>query len=270
MSVRRSNGQTLERGVELAIVGLAVIGLACASLQQKAIGRRFDAANRIVLDATSSSEAKEQALDDFGRVVADLGEQRIEALPPESRADAYIMRAYAEWRGKQLGAAKYSSRRAELDPELVAGSHADVMSQLLPGLIVSDREILRWIATGRSVNPSGYKAYENNFIDAIGRVEKAQARVSPNTPQDTRAFVPYAKWRIAADWARVRRSLVAKPNRGPRATGNETASMLRALGAENSDLTIKQVLGGLRQQIPAEGPLRALARAQKRAPRSRW
>lgn len=263
MSARKSDGLNRKVVVAITLLSLAAMGVACASLQHMATGRRFDSANQILLDVNSSTQAKERARGEFSRVVADLSDPRIEAMPPERRADGFVMRAYSEWRVSMYDAAKYSCRRAELDPNLVPGSHADVMSQVLLGLVVSSGEIRRWIATGRTATQIDYRAYERNFRGAIERIDLAQAHVGGNTPADTRAFVAYAKWRVASNWASVRRTTRTKAGRRLISSSKEAATLLQVLGAGDSELTLPDVLSALIQEIPEDGPLRDLAERKK-------
>lgn len=268
MTARRATRSDLEPYLTIALLSLVMTGLACATLEQREINRRFNAANRIVLDASSSAVDRQRAKDEFSQVIASLTESQIMARPPEERANAFVMRAYAQWRTDFHSDATFSCRRAQVDKQLVAGSHADVMSQLLPGLILSSGEILRWHASERRVSPKRYDAYERNFVKAMKQVAEAEARLASNTPEDTRAFVRYAKWRVAANWRWVLVSMSGgKSGRVQQRQSQGSRSMVEVLGgAKESALSPVQALNALIREIPEESSLRALAEAESRTP----
>jgi hypothetical protein len=262
MAAGRSRVSTARYRVTVALIGLAVVGMGCKTLQQRETNRRFASANRVVLDANSSPEDLMHARKEFSQVARDLTESRIDALAPGKRADAFAMRAYSEWRTGLLDDARISCRRAQIDPQVVSGSHADVMSRLLPGLIIASRETSRWNTGRRKLSSAYLKAYQENFLQALELVAQANERVASNTPEDTRAFVSFARWSIAADWRWVFLSVAKRDeDKTRRRLDAAERQMLAELGAEGLGLGLKAAVSALIEQIPEQSSLRALAEA---------
>jgi hypothetical protein len=254
----------------IAAISLAVGGVACASLQYAQTVDRFEAANQVATDPYAGEAAKAKAEAGFKQVIQDLDDAYISTLKSPNQPDALVMRAYSEWQLGLYDDARINARRAQVAPDVLPGSHADVTSHVLTGLITASMEIQRWNNSKRAVGARGYPAYEANFVEAMARVSEASKRIADDTPFETVAFTQYARWRVASDWRWVLQSYIGK--RGARLTGPQREairSMREVLGTRAGGRDLAAPVAELLLAIPSESPLRALAEAESKQPPER-
>lgn len=270
MNVRTTHHLFPTTRTAIAMLCLAVGGFACASLQYGQTVDRFEAARDVAMNPHASEAAKTVAEAEFGEVIRYLDDSRISALKRSDQPDALVMRAYSEWQIGLYGDAKVNARRAQVAPDVVPGSYADLTSRALGGLIIASTEIGRWNTARRVVKARDYSAYENNFVEAMARVDEAASRLAPHTPAETRAFVHYARWRVASDWRWVIKSFIGKRKARPSDKQRQAMrSMRETLGAKGSGTGVEEALSALLLAIPTYSPLRAFAEAESKQPPKR-
>jgi hypothetical protein len=225
---------TLRRSFSLLAFGLALLAASCPrTLAYRAVQDDFETA--VLTDGVGL---------DPGEVAASLDDERIARLEPELRSNAWLVRAYAEWRDGALDAAEASAKRG-VSAGPVPGSRDDVLLLLLPALLVDSQVMADWKARSRSPTLAEYRAGPaRDMATALLVVTDARGRFGPSTPEETEHYVAYQEWRLLQNWREIISHL---PTPAARNTARDEA--------RHDGRSLREAAAAARGAIPPTSPL---------------
>jgi hypothetical protein len=248
---------------------LAVSAAACTTTDYRSVQADFNRA--VELDNGATVGGNPFAESDYAGIAERLTDERIAALDPRLQANAWLLRAFAEYRLDRLdpgtGALRSQDRGLKAGPK--AGSRDDVLLRLIPALVI-DRELeIDWVAKNRMLAPVQYDAaehgesaasginYERDFMSAVKAVDRAMQAAGPSTPDSAVYYAHYQKWRVLENWRAVIVSIHA----------GDDSDKLRAEELADAEKLISKGLEAARDAerdaiIPPSHTLRALIRAK--------
>ncbi len=178
-------------------------------------------------------------------VAASLDDARIAQLDPKLRANAWLLRAFAEWRSGALADAKASAGRG-ISAGPVSGSRDDVLLHLLPALLIDTQVMDAWQAGPKTPTLESYRAGPaRDLTTALASLSDAERRIGPATPASTEHYLAYQRWRILQNWREIISHL-------PSAAARNTA---RA-EAQQDGRILREAADAARDSIPRGSPLR--------------
>ncbi len=239
MKTKRTRFQ--RRWVLVALLVLASVG--CATFEYRNVQSEFEEA--VISDNAQLDPVIDRSEELYRAVAKSLTDERIAGLDPKLRANAWMIRAFSEWRSGQLAQSR-TSATAGLNENPVAHSRDDILLHLIPALIIDSEIMIGWIDAGRRTDPDTYRrSQERDFATAIDKVDEARARIGPPTPRSTAYYVEYQNWRILQNW----RLVISKiPDRDERRAARDRAKV--------GGKTLAQAAHASRDSIPQGHPLR--------------
>jgi len=184
------------------LVGLLGLGSpACATFGYRSVQSDFEAA--VLADNQELDPIIDRSGQLYAEVVGALSAERIASLEPRLRANAWLLRAFSQWRLGAFADARASAARGRnAGPAL--HSRDDVLLHLIPALAIDSEAMQAFVAAGRRVEPARYQArFAPDFATALEQVGAAEARFGAATPHSTRFYVLYQRWRLVANWREV-------------------------------------------------------------------
>jgi hypothetical protein len=236
----------------LLAASLALATSACQTVQYRQIQGDFEAA--VLADNAQLNPVIDRSTELYEEVAGSLTDERIGKLDPKLRANAWMLRAFSEWRSGQLAKAR-ASAGSGVDAKPAESSRDDVLLQLIPALVIDSEIMNAWVAAGRVTDAAAYAgSQEKDFGTALARVDKAKGRIGPATPLGTIYYVEYQRWRIIQNWREVI-SRIPDEQRDERRAARERAQVdgkaLKDAAQESRDAIPESNF--LRQQILAVG-----------------
>lgn len=224
----------VRRSFSLLAFGLALLAASCPrTLAYRAVQDDFETA--VLTDGAGL---------DPGEVAASLDDERIARLEPELRSNAWLLRAYAEWRDGALDAAKASAERG-VNAGPVPGSRDEVLLHLLPALLVDSQVMAAWNARTRSPTLAEYRAGPaRDMATALLVVTDARAHFSASTPDETKHYVAYQEWRLLQNWREIISHL---PTPAARNAARDEA--------RHNGRPLREAAPAVRETIPPASPL---------------
>jgi len=254
----------------LLIVALAVSATACSTIDYRGVQADFNHA--VSVDNSVTVTGHPFTDPGYADIVGHLTDERIAALDPRLRANAWLLLSFSQYRldelGTNTGAMRSQSRGIAAEP--TAGSRDDVLLKLIPALVV-DRELeIEWVAMKRTLTPAQYDPTENggsaessvnferDFKSAIETVDLAMQATGPTTPPSVNSYLHYQRWRVLANWRSVILSIHDVNGSDDEARNEELNDAKVFLGGTSLGDSVRAE----RDQLPKHHTLRALIRAQ--------
>ena len=250
----------------LSAAALASCGL-FQTLDYREVQSRFNEAVALDNGATVSGNPFAEA--DYEGVLQDLTSEDIDLLEPRLRANAWLLRSFAEWRTDRLGSEGAAHSAANgLAQKPATGSRDEVLLRLMTALVI-DRELeLAWGAAGQQLSLAAYnpgehavaaptqtRDYESDFATALDAWNRAKRAAGAATPPTTLYYLEYQRWRILQNWQAVIFSIQAGDDTDA-VRGKELRDAGGIAGQQLKDLERESL-----QAIPENHALRALIRA---------
>lgn len=190
----------------------------------------------------------------YQAVMSFLSKEGIAKLEPGQRPNAWMMRAISEWRNGQHAEAK-ASASSGLASKPAAHSREQVLMTMLPALITDSEVISAWRASGMRYSAQQYATVESSYLQAMQTLDAAEAAIDKtSTPEPTRSYFAYQKWRLLFNWE----TIISTLNEGKTAA-EEATSRLKPHFAGHDLL---DVADAVRKTVPAGDPYRAIMDAE--------
>ena len=241
---------------------LVIAGLAsgCPStFQYRGIQSQFIEATRA--DNQSSADPLVQSTaaagggsSTYASIAGELTPERIAALDPKLRGNAWVIRGYSQWRAGLYKDAVGSSASGLATPGL--GPRDRVLLQMLPALAIDSEMKDLWVAKKETLTEADYPPFREAFTEAYRVLGKAQNLIDESTAPSTKYYLAYQRWRILNDWNIVIGS-IDREN-----TPSSTRNAARAQAEKIVGGTLSDVAAAARDTIPPGTPLRQLIEAQ--------
>lgn len=136
----------------------------------------------------------------YQSVLSFLSNDGIAKLEPAQRPTAWMMRAISEWRTGQYASAS-ASAASGLAAKPDAHSREEVLLRLIPALVTDSEILTAWKAAGMSYTTDQYLAAQTTYLQALHAVDAAEAAIDKAiTPEATRSYFAYQKWRMLFNW----------------------------------------------------------------------
>lgn len=234
----------------LLLAALALALTSCPSFQYRKVQSTFEEA--VLADNAQLNPVIDRSAELYGHVAQELTEERIGELDTKLRPNAWLLRAFSQWRSGSLEDARVSAQKGRA-AQPVANSRDDVLLHLIPVLVVDSQVMEAWRTRGEQTDPGQYEALEKDFKTALDQIKKSLGRFGPATPHSTRYYVQYQRWRIMQNWRGV---IAALPERVDRQ--NARAAAAATLGKPLKDAAKEArdaipVSHFLNQQIVSQG-----------------
>lgn len=222
------------------VIALAAVG--CTTTEYRQIQSDFEQAVR-------SDNAQLALIDRSGllyeAVATELSDQRIAELDEKLRPNAWLLRSFSEWRSGKLTEARASAQKG-LDANPQAGSRDDVLLHLMPALVIDSEIMTAWAGAGKVTDPANYNASQKrDFETALEKLDDATETFGLNTPQSTKHYVEYQRWRIIQNW----REVISRIEDGPTRIDAKDAALVNGK-------TLKAAAEAAKNSIPPDDPLR--------------
>ena len=237
------------RAPALWTVLLVLTAVACSTLHYRQIQSDFEQA--VLADNAQLDPIIDRSDALYREVAAALTNERIAQLDPQLRANAWMIRAFSEWRSRQLARALASAERGRAAGP-VAHSRDDVLLHLIPALVIDSEVMQAWLDAGQTTDPALYAStQETDFRTAVAKIDEARARLGPATPLSTRYYAAYQRWRVLQNWRGVIREI---PDRPARKAARDRAQV--------GGKPLKEAAAAARDAIPANHFLALQIRAE--------
>lgn len=229
------------------------------TLTYRSIQRDFNEA--VLLDNTTAVDpfGEGQSALMYQEIAAKLTREQIERLDERLHANAWLLKAVAEWRSGQQQAAIASAESGLRAKGLQPHSRDHLLLTLLPALAVDSEMKEKWIAKGRVTTVQEYTAedgYKRDFQTVFAYFDRAERTLGPGTPGSAIWYLHYQKWRVLNDWRLLIASLQGPGSTEARKTARTEAAAI--LGIDN----LENEADRQRDAIPESHALRQLIRAQ--------
>jgi hypothetical protein len=73
----------------------------------------------------------------------------------------------------------------------------------MPTLVIDSQVMQQWRAAGERTDVGQYKALQKDFTTALAQIDTSMGRYGPTTPNSTRYYVHYQRWRMMQNWRAV-------------------------------------------------------------------
>jgi len=241
----------------LVIAGLA--GGCPSTFQYRGIQSQFIEAtradNQSAVDPSSADPlVQSTAAAAYPSIAAELTPERIAALDPKLRGNAWDIRGYSQWRAGLYKDAVGSSTSGLATPGL--GPRDRILLQLLPALAVDSEAKDMWAAKKGTLTEADYPPFQESFAEACRALGKAQDLIDESTAPSTQYYLAYQRWRILNNWNIVIGS-IDKQNASSPARVAARAQAEKTVGSE-----LSAAARAARDSIPSGVPLRQLIKAQ--------
>lgn len=179
---------------------------ACKVVQYRQIQATFDAAaqadNLRSADSIGSLTGGDKRM--YQQVIDRLPNDYIDTEVDEQfRTNAYMIRAVAEWRTGQFGAADKTAKRGLRGADAVAKDRDEVVLRMIPALVIDEEQQINFMAAGGRLTKAQYDAYAKAYLTAHDELLRVAAAIGAPVLPDVRYFVAYHHWRILQNWRLV-------------------------------------------------------------------
>jgi hypothetical protein len=234
------------------LLGLALAASGCPSLRYPAVQGDFEEAVRLDNVGSIQPFTRAEPSELYADVLATLTDDYIAGLDAKLRPNAWLLRAFAEWRtGKLDDAGNSAANGIRAGP--ADGTRDQLLLTLVPALVIDTQLRDQFVAAKRKVAPEDYDAdFQAHFFTAFAIVAEVEALAGPQTPPGVVNYVTYQRWRLLQNWQTVVSSLPLEVQSGPAGRAE------RKLGG-----SLETALEKTKNSIPPGHPLRALIAAQE-------
>ena len=230
------------RKAAVLVVVLPIFLMGCQTLDYRSIQSEFEIAAQADNGSYTATITEQSPLTvaTYDTVAAKLTDVYIAQLDPKLHPNAYLIRAFCEWRlGKTIDSRMSANKGIQARPE--RGSRDHVLLVMMKALN-NEAEIQKdWFARGKRFDRRDYigipNSIENRYGEVMDGFEDASAQYSFATPESTKYYLSFQKYRVLQNWATIIQSL----NKGSQASPD--GRLLQSTALSGAKQKLKQSLG---------------------------
>jgi len=190
----------------------------------------------------------------YQAVLGSLSNDGIAKLEPAQRPTAWMMRAISEWRTGQYASAR-ASATSGLAAKPDAHSREQVLLSMIPALVTDSEILTAWKAAGMAYTPEQYAPVQTTYLQAMPALDAAEAAIDKaSTPEATRSYYAYQKWRILFNWE----TLIVTMSGGKPAADQASDSLRSHFGGHD----LLDVADAVRKTVPPGDTYRKIMDAE--------
>ncbi|MDA8138656.1 MAG: hypothetical protein M0036_08375 [Desulfobacteraceae bacterium] len=258
--MRRKRGNTVHPLLSLLTM---LLFCGCATMDYRGVQAQFEQAVQVDNGAGVSAfnETSVYTAPGYAEVLAQLTPDAIGKLDERLRPNAWLLRAFCQYRTGELQPARESARLGLAEPRLVPSSRDHILLLMIPGLVV-DMDIEKgWKEKQRRLTPEQYAPIERDYKSVFELFSAAEQNIGAATPLSTQYYLYYQRWRVIQGWRTIINTIVIGDE------GQSESARLAALDRARQyfgGTALKDEAAYQAGKIPEGQPLRNLINAQSR------
>lgn len=190
---------------------------------------------------------------DYQSVHGMLTNTYIMRLDARLQPNAWLLRSFCEWRMNETADSRRSAARG-LRAGPASGSRDDILLTLLEPMNIDTAIRSELPVSAADIKPETYfdgsPSLERRYRLAYQGIVESEGKIQPNTPESTKYYLAYQKWRILHHWSILISSIADRDARH--------SALDKAEGILGAELSKAKSLA--RDSVPPNHPLRSKMR----------